>query len=272
MLRKHKLINWIFYTLIIVTVSCKNQNINKEQLAENSTIENKSKVFAQNTFDFLPTSTTNVIVKHEFYSLSYNEKYEQAEWVAYQLKSEMITRNHFNRPFFIEDNLVPTHSADWRNYKKSGFDKGHLCPAGDMKFSKKAFDDTFFTSNISPQKHDFNDGVWNRLESKVRYWAQKNNSIYVVTGGVLQENLPEIGRENVAVPNAFYKVLLKNDGGNYKMIAFLVPSQDSNEPLYKFVISTDELEKLTGINFYPALPDSVENLLEKNKDYKDWSF
>ena len=258
--------------LLLSIISCKDNGKNSESFTSSDKNISESEENNNSVFDFLPTSNTNKIVKHDYYTLSYNEKYEQAEWVAYQLKSEMITQNHFNRPFFIEDNLVPTHSADWRDYKKSGFDKGHLCPAGDMKFSKKAFDDTFFTSNISPQKHDFNDGVWNRLESKVRYWAQKNNSIYVVTGGVLQENLPEIGRENVAVPNAFYKVLLKNDGGNYKMIAFLVPSQDSDEPLYKFVISTDELEKLTGINFYPALPDSLENVLEKNKDYKDWSF
>ncbi len=255
--------------ILLVFWSCKKQNeigSLSENTFQNSISDN------QINFDFLPLSTTNKIIKHEFFTLSYNEKYEQAEWVAYELKSSMLLKNRFDRPFFIEDPLVGTNSADWKNYKKSGYDKGHLCPAGDMKFSKKAFDDTFFTSNISPQKHDFNDGVWNRLEEKVRYWAQKNKSIYVITGGVLNENLKTIGKENVAVPEYFYKVLLYNENGNYKMITFLMPSQKSDLPLYKFVIATDELEKMTGIDFYPKLPDTIENQLEKSSDYKDWSF
>ena len=259
----------IFFLTLIY--SCK-QNLSKN---DELSISNNLKPIHDNNnleFNYYPTSTTNQIIKHEFYTLSYNEKYEQAEWVAYHLKSEMITRNHYKRPYFIEDPLVKTNSADWKNYKKSGYDKGHLCPAGDMKINQKAFNDTFFTSNISPQIHDFNDGVWNRLENKVRYWAQKYNGIYVITGAVLKNNLPTIGRENVAVPDSFYKVLLYNNNGNYKMISFLMPSQDSQKPLYEFVIETDKLEKLTGINFYPSLPDKIENVLEKSADYKSWSF
>ncbi len=253
--------------LIFLTISCKqNENLS------NPNISNQKESDNSNMFDFLPTSTTNQIIKHEFYMLSYNEKYEQAEWVAYELKANMVSSQHFKRPFFIEDPLVETHSADWRNYKKSGYDKGHLCPAADMKFNKKSFDDTFFTSNISPQNHEFNDGVWNRLEGKVRYWAQKKGTICVITGGVLQDGLKKIGAENVSVPNYFYKVLLDNSSNKPKMIAFLVPSQNSEKPLYEFVISVDELEKLTGIDFYPKLPDEIENRLEQKSDYKDWNF
>jgi endonuclease G, mitochondrial len=261
----------VVLALVCIFFSCK--KINPENNT-NQQVSNPESVSQTNnrTFDFLPTSTTSAIVVHDFYTLSYNEKYEQAEWVAYELKSDQISHNHFQRPFFVEDDKVKTHSADWRNYKKSGYDKGHLCAAGDMCFSKKAHDDTFFTSNISPQVHDFNDGVWNRLEQKVRYWAGKYDGIYVVTGGVLNDNLPTIGRENVAVPEYFYKVLLDNRNGNYKMIAFIVPSQDSDKPLYDFVVSVDEVEKLTGIDFYPNLPDEIENKLEKMSDYKDWSF
>ena len=223
-------------------------------------------------FDFLPKATTNQIVKHQFYTLSYVEKQEQAEWVAYELRAENLDNHHYKRPFFIEDNLVATGSADWRNYKKSGYDKGHLCPAADMQFDKNAFEDTFFTSNISPQLHDFNDGIWNTLEQKVRYWASKYNKIYVVTGPVFSANMKTIGTENVAVPQSYYKVLLRKSGNDFKMIAFLVPAVDSNLPLYKFVISPDKLEQITGLDFYPKLDDAIENDLEKNSDYKDWSF
>lgn len=262
----------ITVVMLVFTFSCKEINDGSKKFSSSNDTKFTNVLDKNSNFDFLPTSTTNKIVKHEFYTLSYNEKYEQAEWVAYQLKSNMITRNHFERPYFIDDPLVETNSADWKNYKKSGYDKGHLCPAGDMKFSKKAFDDTFFTSNISPQKHNFNSGIWNRLEEKTRFWAQKYQSIYVITGGILKNNLKVIGKENVAVPDAFYKVLLQKDNQNFKMIAFLVPSQESKEALFKFVISTDELEKLTGIDFYPNLSDDIEIKLEKNSDYKDWSF
>jgi endonuclease G, mitochondrial len=259
-------------TLVFITFlySCKDNSITNNELSISKNIENSNSKNLE--FNFYPKSTTNVIIEHEFYSLSYNEKFEQAEWVAYKLTPNMLTNQHFNRPYFIEDPLVKTNSADWKNYKKSSFDKGHLCPAGDMKMSQKAYNDTFFTSNISPQIHAFNDGVWNRLENKVRYWSQKYNGLYVVTGGVLKNNLPTIGRENVAVPDSFYKVLLYKNNESFKMIAFLVPSQDSQKPLYEFVIETDKLEKITGIDFYPGLPDNIENDLEKSADYKSWSF
>ena len=141
-----------------------------------------------------------------------------------------------------------------------------------MRFSKEAFGETFYTSNISPQIHSFNDGVWKRLEDKTRYWAQKYNGIYVVTGGVLQKDLKTIGRENVAVPNYFYKILFTNTNGKYKMVGFLVPHQDSDAALYSFVVSVDSIEKMTGIDFFPQLDDKIENELEQKSDYKAWSF
>ena len=224
------------------------------------------------SFDFLPSSTTNQIIRHDYYTLSYSEKHEQAEWVAYELKKDYIKNNDFKRPYFIEDPKVKTGSADWRNYKKSGYDKGHLCPAGDMEFALKAYNDTFFTSNISPQLHDFNGGIWNRLEQKVRYWATKYDGIYVVTGGILHPSLQTIGKEKVSVPNYFYKILLDYSNGQYRMIAFLVPSKKSDKPLYDFVVSVDTVEKMTGIDFFPKLDDKIENNLEKASNYKAWSF
>ncbi|TDE45409.1 DNA/RNA non-specific endonuclease [Flavobacterium rhamnosiphilum] len=223
-------------------------------------------------FDFLPTSTTNQVVKHQYYTLSYNEVHEQAEWVAYELKKNYIKNNNFKRPFFIEDAKVKTGSADWRNYKNTRYDKGHLCPAGDMEFALDAYNETFFTSNISPQVRNFNNGVWNRLEQKVRYWAVKYDGIYVITGGVLNSSSMTIGKEKVSVPEFFYKILLDDSGKNLKMIGFLVPNSESNKPLYSFVVSVDHIEKLTGINFFPKLNDNIENQLEKRTDYKNWSF
>ena len=224
------------------------------------------------SFDYLPTSTTNQIIKHKFYSLSYHEKYEQAEWVAYELKKEHLIGTNRKRPFFEPDKKVKTKSANYRNYKNSGFSKGHLCPAGDRKFSEEAYNETFLTSNISPQKLDFNGGVWNRLEQKTRFWASKERHLYVITGGVLNDELATIGKEKVAVPKYFYKILLDNSEPEVKAIAFLIPHKESKEPLLNFVVSIDSIEKLTQLDFFPALNDSIENQLEKSSNYKKWSF
>ncbi len=225
------------------------------------------------TFDFLPTSTTGQVIHHKGYSLSYSEAHEQAEWVAHTLSEKDIVYTKYKRPYFIYDPKVRTKSADWKNYKKSGYDKGHLCPAGDRKQSKAIYNETFYTSNISPQRHDFNSGIWNTLEQKTRYWAGKYKQLYVITGGVLTSSgLKTIGREDVSVPKAFYKILLDYTEPEIKAIAFLMPHEESNKPLYEFVVSIDEIEKQTGIDFFPNLPDNIEDKLEQNTSYKQWSF
>jgi len=223
-------------------------------------------------FKYLPTSTTNQVITHQYYTLSYSEEHEQAEWVAYELKKEHLARTNRKRPYFIEDKKVKTRSASYRNYKNSGYTKGHLCPAGDRKFSKNAFDETFLTSNISPQKGSFNGGIWNRLEQKTRYWASKDKQLYIVTGGVLTKDLITIGNEKVAVPKQFYKILLDYSEPEIKAIAFLIPHQKSKKPLYTFVVAINEIERLTEIDFFPELPDELENKLESNSNYKNWSF
>ena len=194
------------------------------------------------------------------------------KWVAYSLSKNDIVYNDFKRPYFINNPKVNTKSANWRSYKKSGYDKGHLCPAADKRYSKAAHDETFYTSNISPQKHDFNAGIWNRLEQKIRYWAKKNQHLYVVTGGILKPGLKTIGKNKVSVPTEFYKVLLDYSQPEIKAIAFLFPHEESKKPLYDFIVSIDALEEKTGIDFFPELPNAIETELEASSNYKNWSF
>lgn len=224
-------------------------------------------------FNFLPTSTTNVIIKHKAFTFSYVEDHEQAEWVAHSLSADDIVPKQYKRPYFEQDPAVKTQSAHWRNYKKSGYDRGHLCPAGDRKKTFKLYNETFLTSNVSPQLHEFNSGIWNTLEQKTRYWAQKYGHLYVITGGVLTDkNLKTIGSEDVSVPKYFYKILLDYTQPEIKAIAFLFPHEASERPLYEFVVSIDEVEEKTGIDFFPNLPDNLENELESSNSYKAWSF
>ncbi len=245
----------------------------EERLDGNLVYQNeKTKETSDFGFFYLPTSTTGSIIVHDYYALSYSEKHEQAEWVAYELKRDQVTANDFKRPYFEIDKKVRTSSADWRNYKKSGYDRGHLCPAGDRGFDYKAFEETFLTSNISPQNHEFNSGIWNYLEQKVRYWAKAYDGVYVVTGGVLSGNLKTIGYEAVSVPKYFYKVILKGGSKNPKMIAFLMPHKDSDKSLKEFVVPVNKLEELTGIDFFPTLDDKIEEQLEASSTTKGWKF
>lgn len=260
-------------TLIIVLLLSYfiNEYLDKQEgdLKENEDVSDSS---LQPTKFFLPKSTTGQVIHHEFYSLSYHERHEQSEWVAYELKKNHLSRNDHNRPYFEIDKAVKTKAAHWKNYKNSGYSRGHLCPAGDRRFSKTAYEETFLTSNIAPQKQDFNAGIWNTLEQKVRYWAKKFDGVYVVTGGILTEDLPTIGKEKVSVPKYFYKIVLDNQDGEMKAIAFLVPHKETNLSIYKFVTTVDEIETLTGIDFFPNIEDTKEAALEASSDIKVWLF
>ena len=270
MKKNRKFIYTVITAIIALFLYLNNNSKIKETSSDDDGVMD---VIQKNNFDYLPTSTTGEIVKHKFYTLSYNEKHEQSEWVAYELTPNHLKRIERHRPYFIYDKKVKTKSANYRNYKKSGYDKGHLVPAGDMRFSEDAFNDTFYTSNISPQNHQFNAGIWNRLEQKTRYWTKKYGNLYVITGGVLKNGLKTIGQEHVTVPKQFYKIILDyKEGKEPKAIAFLMPNKDSKEALYKFTTSIDQIENLTGIDFFKALPDSIENKLEAKSDYKGWSF
>ncbi len=222
--------------------------------------------------DLLPKSTTGSVVEHDYYILSYNEPYEQAEWLAYQLKKEHLTYDDRKRPYFIEDPKVKSKSADWRNYKGSGYDRGHLCPAGDRRFSEYAYNETFYTSNISPQNRQFNAGIWNRLEMQIRQWCKRYGDLYVITGGVLKNGLEEIGAEDVDIPEEFYKIVFRKDGSDIKAVAFLMPNKESDLPLKNFVIAIDELEHLTKIDFFFKKSAVIQQKIEETASSSGWKF
>lgn len=222
--------------------------------------------------EFWPSSSFDQLVYHDHYMLSYSEPHEQAEWVAYELKREHLTYDNRKRPYFIEDPKVKSKSADWRNYKGSGYDRGHLCPAGDRRFSEYAYNETFYTSNIAPQNRQFNAGIWNRLEIQIRDWCKRYGDLYVITGGVLTDNLEEIGSEDVDVPNEFYKIVFRKDGDSIKSLAFVFPNTDSQKRLEAFLVSIDEIEVLTGIDFFFKKSENWQNEAESTDSSRGWEF
>lgn len=211
------------------------------------------------------------IVKHFSYILSYNDKTKQSNWVTYFLTKESANGTISRTNRFRPDPLIPLlNSASLNYYKGSGYDRGHLAPAGDMKWSVTAMSESFFLSNISPQAPGFNRGIWKNLEEQVRTWATENEELYIVTGPVLSEKLSTIGVNRVAVPQYFYKVMLDYKLPEYKGIGFIMPNQSSRVSLQHYAVTIDSIEIFTGFDFFPALPDSLENQLESTLDLKKW--
>lgn len=220
----------------------------------------------------IPAHTGQRLTRHFAYTLLYNEKHEQAAWVAYQLTKNETVRVYERSNDFNEDPLIASGSATDFDYKRSGYDRGHLAPAADMGWSATAMRESFFYSNMSPQDPGFNRGIWKRLEEQVRDWAWENEVIYVVTGPVLTSNLPNIGSNGVSVPSYYYKVILDYSQPSVKAIAFLLPNQSSTAGIQAYVVSINEIEKLTGIDFFPSLPDQQEEQLESQQCEACWTW
>lgn len=211
------------------------------------------------------------VVEHKYYVLSYSEKQEQAIWVAYRLTRANLSNAKYKRKDnFRSDPGVKTKSASPTDYKGSGYDRGHLAPAADFTWSREGLDETFFMSNMSPQRPGFSRGIWKKLEGKVREWAKKEGKIFVVTGPIFKNKKESIGKNKVGIPSHYYKVLLDISGNDVKGIAFVLPNEKSDSQLSFFAMSIDDLEKVTGIDFFPLLPDDLENDLESQFSFGDW--
>ncbi|MDY5931919.1 MAG: DNA/RNA non-specific endonuclease [Candidatus Ornithospirochaeta sp.] len=213
------------------------------------------------------------IVTHTGYTLSYNEEYEVPSYVAYELTRNEVLGGGEREDSFKADPAIRTGSATLADYKGSGYDRGHMAPAADFKWSAEAMSDTFYLSNMCPQAGAFNRGIWADLEAAVRTMAYDNGSVYVVTGPVLTDGpYDTIGKNKVAVPKRFYKVVLDYSDPDIKAIGFVLPNEGSDRSLESFAMSVDDVEAITGIDFYPALPDDIESVLESGYDTSRWSF
>jgi endonuclease G len=208
------------------------------------------------------------------YTLQYDERFEQAAWVAYELTADEVYGNAAARTNkFLPDPSIQTGSATAEDYAKSGYDRGHLAPAADMKFSEEAMRDCFYYSNMSPQAPSFNRGIWGDLEEMVRYWAVANGAVFVVTGPVLdKQDYPRIGPHKVAVPERFFKVILDYREPEIKAVAIILNNSADAQTIPASVCSVDEAERITGLDFFPNLPDPEEQRLESTIDPKLWPF
>jgi len=215
------------------------------------------------------------VIEHPGHLLVYDEKHEQAKWVAHIASPDLITGNLARIDSFLPDPLVTTGTAVTADYWNSGFDRGHLVPSADMRWNATALQATYLYSNISPQRPELNRQSWADLEDWVRrYVNYSKRRIYVVTGPVLRDGLPvmqKADRKNdVSIPEQFFKIIADLDGPAPKAMAFLQPNQANEYPTISYAVPIDSVERLTGIDFFPALEDGLEATLEAMRDPEAW--
>jgi endonuclease G len=220
--------------------------------------------------DYVPKIVKGYVIQHTYYTLSYSPSDRQAEYAFYYLSVASINGKQERTDNFRIDPSVKSNPVTSTSYQGSGFDRGHLAPAADFKLNLTAMSETFFMSNMSPMTPSFNRGIWSNLEDKVRENALSLGGVYVVTGPVLTNTCGTIGA-GITVPCSFFKVIFK-EGSNPKMIGFLLSNSGSSLPLKNFIVSVDEIEKWTNLDFFPSLSDDIESSLEANKSSSGWSF
>ncbi|HOZ29916.1 MAG TPA: DNA/RNA non-specific endonuclease [Bacteroidales bacterium] len=211
------------------------------------------------------------VICNSSYCFVYCEEHEQSKWVAYKLDKAMLQGDEPRSDNFRSDPKVTTNTADNSDYKSSGYDRGHLAPAADMSFDKQSLDESFYYSNISPQEAGFNRGIWKKLETTVRNFANNLGTVYVVTGPILKPGLTAIGDNQVSVPNKFYKAILYFSDTLITGVAFILPNKKSgSSSVFDYAVSIDQLENETDIDFFPELPYFIEKKTEKQFDANFW--
>lgn len=210
------------------------------------------------------------IIHHEGYSVSYNEEWRLPNWVAYELTPSEVQGNEERSDSFVPDPMVTGVCPTTKDYVRSGYDRGHMAPAADMKWSPKAMEESFYMSNVCPQLHSMNSGIWLTYEERARKWATID-TIWIVCGPIVDKNPKRIGANKVAVPTYFYKTFLKRYQNTFTALAILCPNVAERKKMRDYVVSVDYIEQLTGINLYPALPDSIENKIEALTPFRHWN-
>lgn len=214
------------------------------------------------------------ILRRTAYATSFNSTTNMPNWVAWCLTREH-THGSVQRSearFHEDDDVDPRNRVTTYDYMRSGYDRGHMCPAGDNKWSYEAMTECFLMTNICPQVHSLNAGDWNEIEIKCRNWANRYGRIYIVSGPILfRSQHKRIGQQHkVTVPEAFFKVVLRMDDGDAQAIGFIYRNQDGNRPMGDYVNSVDEVERITGYDFFPQLPDELEERVEASASLKEW--
>lgn len=262
--KKNSWIGWLI-ALIVGAVSLftgkswTDWNITQDIIKESSQKANTS----QMEIPLMDAKKQGQIIQRTGYTLSYDAKNKTPQWVAWELTKAETKGNEERTNDFQPDPDVIGAKVITYDYSGSGYDRGHMAPAGDMKWNRKAMQESFYMSNICPQNHNLNTEDWNDLEMKSREWARRYGKVYIVCGPIYNGKRTEyIGSHRVKVPDAFFKVILINETDKQCALGFLFENESGERPLKEYLVSVDSIEKITGLDFFSSLPDDIENTVE----------
>lgn len=211
------------------------------------------------------------IISRKGYTLSYNKWRLIPDWVAYELTYQETLGEVPRDKGFYPDPEVRDNQANVDDYRHSGWDRGHMAPAGDMKWSEEAMKESCYFTNICPQNPDLNGGKWRILEEKCRDLAAEYSQIQIVCGPIIENaKLGSIGSNHVLIPDAFFKVLLVRQKDQYEGIGFYFKNEPASQSLRNYSCTIDEIEQKAGIDFFSRLTDDIENSVESRYSFSFW--
>ena len=269
---------YIILLLLYVCTSCKHNTSHENSIQRNHPNDNSECVYLG--FDItknieLPQSTSThpqQLIEHLAYTVSHNPVWNIPNWVAYSLTKEETSGAYPREDSFYPDPMVTGEPVVHKDYTHSGYDRGHMAPAADMKWSEQAMRESFYMTNICPQNQNLNRGDWNDLEELARDWARKYGEIYIACGPLVSQDYRTIGQnKKIAIPDAFFKVFLRQTDTSWTAIGFVMPNQAGNRPLMTYMMSIDEVEELSRIDFFYNLPDNIEEIIEQDITITDWN-
>lgn len=231
---------------------------------------------ASETYGDLLDVRTNPALKEIFrkykgMDLSFNPQYHIPNWVAWELTADETSGEISRTNKFSADPEIPESAETW-DYNYSGYDRGHMAPAGDMRWNREAMEQTFLMTNICPQVKSLNAGSWKNLEEKCRQWAQADSAIYIVCGPVIDgKPIEYIGDTRVYVPRQFFKVIISPYANPARGIGFIMPNGKVPGGMQACAVPIDSVESLTGHDFFASLPDDIEADVESQCDFHYWS-
>lgn len=262
---------WVLVAALLVVLYTRNDG-------DNMTDDEQSKIMSGEGSNadlnyesvVLPRGLSDRVVKYKGYTAHFNKELHIPNCVTYEITANETRGRQGRKGQFERDESV-AGCPNWWDYRDSGYERGHMAPAGDMKWDDEAMNETFYLTNVCPQDASLNGGVWNDIEMKVREWARRDKSLFVVTGPIMGKNPETIGQDmDIAVPEAFFKVILSPSTTPMKAIGFICPNRPCGGALRSYAVSVDEVEERTGINFFNVLPDDVENTIESSCNFNQW--
>lgn len=264
----------IIACVLVIVAGCFlafNSRAKNNPVKDTVVVEPKKKYYPGLETVRLPDGTAEQFKEYTGFTLSFNKENHTPNYVAWELLGSEVTdgverSNNFWQDYEIEG--CPSHS----DYTHSGYDRGHMCPSADQKWSVEAMNDCFVMANMCPQAHSLNAGAWNTLENKERQWAKRDSALMIIAGPIYDTtDTKRIGNIGVRVPSAFFKVFLAPYIEEPRAIAFVYPNMSAPGNMQNYAMSVDQLEEITGFDFFPALPDQIENKVEASYSFTEWN-